>query len=131
MRRFSGFSFFPLISFYFIPSFKFVEFSRRVKTVRHNDGRSFFTSYPCYHLVCQNHDKYFIYLHIQRCCISRHSCQIDKFDLLGKPLGKLKRNAPAIALTYCWTLLFAMRSLKKALARWKCSSKRTSTHVLE
>ena len=92
MRSFSGFSIFPRISFYFIPSFKFLEFSHGVKTVRHNDGRSFSASYPRTHLVGQNHHKHFIYSHIQRCLVSRHSCHGDPFDPLRKPLGKLLRN---------------------------------------
>ena len=115
MRRFSGFSFFPLISFYFIHSFKFPEFSRGVKIVRHNNGRSFSASYPRTNLVGQNRHKHFTYLHIQRCYISRHFCHGDPLDPLGEPLGNSRETRAAIALTYCWTLFFTVRALKKGI----------------
>ena len=52
--------------------------------------------------LAKNLHKHFIYLHIQRRCISGHFCQCDLLDPLGKPLGKLQRNARSHSLDILW-----------------------------
>ena len=131
MRRFLGFSFFPLISFLDIPSFKFLEFSRGVKIVL----QRWSTILCIISSITSGWPKTFINTSFT-CTYKGAAFQETSVKVICPILSaSLCENSSetraAIALTYCWTLFFTMRSLKKEFARWVCWSKRTSQHVLE